>query len=173
MSSYPRSMSSEDDIDRLVAQWREARPDIDPGVMAESARLVRIGRLLTERQAARAREAGLDVGQGDVLFTLRRSGPPFRLSPTELARRTLVTTGTMTNRLDRLESRGLVRRLPDPDDGRGLAVELTEAGVAVVDDALPGHVAALEETFAALSDRERAQLVRLTRKLLARLESGG
>ena len=164
-------MDATDDVDRLVAQWREVRPDIDPEVMAESARLVRIGRLLTERQAARARDAGLDVGQGDVLFTLRRSGAPFRLSPTELARHTLVTTGTMTNRLDRLVARGLVRRLPDPDDGRGLAVELTPAGVAAVDAALPDHVAALEDTFAVLSDRERGQLVRLTRKLLAHLES--
>src|SRR5687768_15171743 len=102
-----------DRLDALVAQWNAVRPDLDVGVMAEVARVLHVARMIGDRLAAKAAEYDLQVGEGDVLFTLFRAGAPHRLSPTELADSTLVTTGTMTNRLDKLEARGLVRRIPN------------------------------------------------------------
>lgn len=163
-------MAREDRLDALVGQWHAERPDLDVGVMAEVARVLRVARLFGERLAAKAADHGLGVGEGDVLFTLRRAGSPYRLSPSELAESTLVTSGTMTSRLDRLESRGLVRRIPNPDDRRGLMVELTADGRRLVDRVVPEHVASEQEMLSALSRREREELTRLMRKLLAGLE---
>jgi DNA-binding MarR family transcriptional regulator len=161
-----------DRLDALVAQWQSVRPDLDAGVMAEVARLLHVARLIGQRLAATAAEHDLQTGEGDVLFTLFRAGPPHRLSPTQLAESTLVATGTMTNRLDKLEARDLVRRTANPDDRRSLAVELTEAGRRMVDELVGEHVANEEQMLSALSQREREQLTRLTRKLLAHLEAG-
>ena len=158
-----------DRLDALVAQWNAVRPDLDVGVMVEVARVLHVARMIGDRLAAKAAEYDLQVGEGDVLFTLFRSGPPHHLSPTELADSTLVTTGTMTNRLDKLEARGLVRRIPNPADRRGLVVELTRSGHRLVDDLVAEHVANEEQMMSGLSVRERAQLTRLTRKLLAHL----
>jgi DNA-binding MarR family transcriptional regulator len=162
-----------DRLDALVAQWHAERPDLDVGVMAEVARIMHVARLLGERLAGKAAEHGLQLGEADVLLTLRRAGAPHRLSPTQLAESTLVTTGTMTNRLDRLESRDLVRRMPNPDDRRGLVVELTPGGQRLVDRALADHVASEEEMLSVLSTREREELTPLMRKLLAGLEGSG
>jgi DNA-binding MarR family transcriptional regulator len=158
-----------DRIDRLAAQWRAERPDLDTGVMAEVARLLVIARLIERRLDATAMEFGVHPSEGDVLFTLRRAGAPHRLSPKALSEALLVTSGTMTNRLDRLEARGLVRRLPDPADRRGVLVELTDEGRALADRAVEVHLAREEELLAGLSRRERDQLSRLGRKLLASL----
>jgi DNA-binding MarR family transcriptional regulator len=171
MASGPKQPGG-DRLDELVAQWRAVRPDLEVGVMAEVARLLHVARLIGERLAATAAEHGLQIGEGDVLFTLFRAGPPHRLSPTQLAESTLVTTGTMTSRLDKLEVRGLVRRIPNPDDRRSLVVELTREGHALVDGLVGEHVANEERIMSALSDREREQLTRLTRKLLAQLAGG-
>ncbi len=162
-------MDAPDRIDELVAQWRRERPDLDTAVMAEVGRLLVLARLIERRLDAGAAEFGVHRSEGDVLFTLRRAGPPYRLSPTALSGALLVSTGTMTNRLDRLEARGLVRRRPNPDDRRGLVIELTDAGRTLVDEAVEVHVAREEEMLAGLDARERAQLARLTRKLLAHL----
>lgn len=107
-----------------------------------------------------------------MLFTLFRAGPPHRLSPSKLAESTLVTSGTMTSRLDKLEQRGLVRRLPNPDDRRSLEVELTEAGHSLIDEGVADHVADEQHMLAPLSARERTELARMLRKLLAHLQSG-
>lgn len=104
-----------------------------------------------------------------MLFALRRAGAPYRLSPSRLSRELLVTTGTMTNRLDRLEARGLIRRLPNPDDRRGLVVELSHRARELVDEAVTRHVANEAEMLAPLSPRERAQLRGALRKLLEHL----
>ena len=160
-----------DRIDELVAQWRVVKPDLDAGVMAEVARIQHVARLMTERIAAMAAQHDIHIGEGDVLFTLFRAGPPHRLSPTELADSTLVTTGTMTSRLDKLERRGLVRRIPNPDDRRGVVIELTDEGRAQVDALVAEHVANEEQMLSALSDREREQLQRLARKLLHHLSA--
>jgi DNA-binding MarR family transcriptional regulator len=161
-----------DRLDALAAQWAAVRPDIEGiEVMAVVARLLHVGRLLQARLAESATEHGLQVADGDVLFTLRRAGEPYRLSPGRLADALLVATGTMTGRLDRLEKRGLVRRIPNPDDRRALEVELTAEGLALVDAVIGEHVAREHEMLAPLSATEREQLVRITRKLLRHLET--
>ncbi len=162
-------MPAPDRIDELVAQWAGERPDLDVRVMAEVARLLTVARLLDEGLAATAAAHGLNRGEGDVLFTLRRAGPPYRLSPSRLAAAALVTTGTMTNRLDRLEARGLIRRLPNADDRRGLDVALTDEARRLVDDAVEQHLDNEEAMLAGLSRRERDELQRLLRKLLRHL----
>jgi DNA-binding MarR family transcriptional regulator len=172
MSSYPLAMADADRIDSLVAQWTAVRPDLDVQVMAEVARLLQVARLIGERLAAKAAEYDLQVGEGDVLFTLYRAGSPHRLSPTRLADSTLVATGTMTNRLDKLEARGLVRRIPNPDDRRSLAVELTAAGRQLVERLVTEHLRNEQQMLSALTAREREQLSRLTGKLLAGLQPG-
>jgi len=169
MPEADRAHRDADRLDDLVGQWNAVRPDLDAGVMAEIARVLQLARLMGDRLSAKAAEHDLQVGEGDVLFTLFRAGPPHRLSPTQLADSTLFTTGTMTNRLDKLEARGLVCRIPNPQDRRGLAVELTAAGHKLVDRLVDEHVANEEQMMSALSGREREQLDRLTRKLLAHL----
>jgi DNA-binding MarR family transcriptional regulator len=164
-------MSDPDRLDTLVAQWNAVRPDLEVGVMAEVARILLVARLIGGRLAAKAADFELQVGEADVLFTLFRAGPPHRLSPTRLADSTLVTTGTMTNRLDNLEQRDLVRRVPNPQDRRGLMVELTGEGRHLVDSLVGEHVAHEEQMLSALTGREREQLTRILRKLLEHLES--
>jgi DNA-binding MarR family transcriptional regulator len=162
-------MAAPDRIDSLVAQWKRERPDLDPDAMAVVGRLLAVAALAGRRLDAFAAEHGFDRGQGDVLFALRRAGAPYRLSPSELAGALLVTSGTMTNRLDRLEQRGLIERLANPNDRRGLDVQLTPEGKRLVDDLVGRHVENEEQMLAPLSARERDQLVRITRKLLAHL----
>jgi DNA-binding MarR family transcriptional regulator len=117
---------------------------------------------------------GYKVGEADVLLTLRRSGDPYRLSPTALADSLLISTGAMTNRLDRLEARGLVKREPHPSDRRSLEIALTTKGRKLVDDVVAGHVENERRMLSPLNDEEREQLTRILRKLLAHLgESGG
>ena len=168
------SMSSAcepDRVDRLVGQWAGERPDLDLQTMGEVARLMAVGQLIERRIDAMAAAFGVDRGQGDVLFALRRAGAPYRLSPSRLTDALLVTSGTMTNRLDRLEARGLIRRLPNPDDRRGVVIELTPEAREVVDRAVTEHVAREQEMLAPLSDAERHQLDRILRKLLAHLSA--
>jgi DNA-binding MarR family transcriptional regulator len=158
-----------DTVQAIVDQWAAQRPDVDVTTMADVARLLRVADLIDRRISAMAADYGMDRGQGDVLFTLRRAGPPYRLSPGELTANLLVTTGTMTNRIDRLEARGLVRRLPHPDDRRSVVVELTPEAVELVDRAIERHVAGEQEMIAPLTQGDRAELRRILRKLLAHL----
>jgi DNA-binding MarR family transcriptional regulator len=158
-----------DPVQAIVDQWGVQRPDLDVETMADVARLLRVADLIDRRIAAMAADHGLDRGQGDVLFTLRRAGAPYRLSPGELTANLLVTTGTMTNRIDRLEARGLVRRLPNPDDRRSIVVELTPPAVELVDRAIERHVANEQEMIAPLTARDRAEVRRILRTLLAHL----
>ncbi|MFL5844187.1 MAG: MarR family winged helix-turn-helix transcriptional regulator [Solirubrobacteraceae bacterium] len=155
-----------DRIDDLVGQWRGERPDLDLETMATVGRVLAVAQRWLAAIEEHAREHGIDRGQGDVLFTLRRSGEPYRLSPSRLAASTLVSSGTMTNRLDRLERLGLVTRLANPGDRRGMDVALTAEGLALADEAVSRHVAREQEMLAPLSAREREQLDRLFRKLL-------
>lgn len=156
---------------RAVAQWRRERPDLDPspmellGRLAESAHVVARDRL--NPLFARF---GLQPGEFDVLATLRRSGPPFMLTPTQLYEATMVSSGGMTNRLDRLERTGWIERRPDPDDRRGVRVALTDAGRALIDEAVAAHVANEHALLAALGEEERETLSRLLGKLLRSLK---
>jgi len=156
-------------IDVLVGQWAGERPDLDLETMALLARLTRAAQLVEARASGLAGEYGLHRGEGDVLFALRRAGAPYRLSPTRLAKALLVTTGTMTNRLDRLEGRGLIVRVANPDDRRSLDIELTEEGRRQVDVAVTRHGADQREMVSSLSRRDRADLDRVARKLISAL----
>jgi DNA-binding MarR family transcriptional regulator len=154
-----------DEVDRLVEAWRRERPDLDVRPMQVLSRVTRLARYLDiARREAFAGQA-LETWEFDVLSALRRSGPPYQLSPGRLLRETLVTSGTMTNRVDRLASRGLVERLPDPEDRRGVLVRLTEAGRTSVDAALDRLLARERVLLDGLSADESVRLATLLRVL--------
>jgi DNA-binding MarR family transcriptional regulator len=155
----------EDEVDRLVAAWRRERPDLDVSPLEVLSRLSRLARQLDRARRVAFAERDLQVWEFDVLSALRRSGAPYRLSPGSLLNQTLVTSGTMTNRIDRLAERGLVRREPDPHDRRGVLVVLTEAGLAQVDAALTHLLKHEQELLAGLTPRQREQLADLLRDL--------
>jgi DNA-binding MarR family transcriptional regulator len=158
-----------DEVDALVGQWGAERPDLDLETMARVARLLAVARAIDAEIATLAARAGLDVAEGDVLFTLRRAGAPYRLAPSAISAALLVSSGTLTSRLDRLERKGLVRRIAHPTDRRSTEVQLTPAALKAVDAAVTEHVANEQRMLSALSAGEQAQLDRLTRKLLAHL----
>lgn len=159
-----------DPVDRIVAQWGAVRPDLDVSPMAVIGRLSRAS-LLVDAELRRTFERhGLDRASFDVLATLRRSGGV--LAPGALTRSTMVTSGAITQRLDRLEARGLVARARNAADGRGVHVRLTDAGCALIDAALPDHVATEHRLLASLSDAQRAALIDALRTLLAGLGDG-
>lgn len=167
-------MGDEPDIvGRLVAQWAPERPDLDLRAMETVARLLHVARLINDELAAFAERYGVTQPEADVLFTLRRAGPPYRLPPSRLADSLLVSSGTLTGRFDRLEAKGLVERVPNPDDRRSLEVALTERARELVDEAVTAHVENERRMLSALSDREIDALNRSTRKLLARLAHPG
>lgn len=157
-------------VDRLVEQWAEQRPDIDRSAMALIGRIERLAELLDGVFAPTLARYGITRGDFDVLATLRRSGKPYRLTPTALSRAMMISSGGTTKRLDRLERRGLVARLDDPHDRRGVVVALTPKGVRLVDDAVTAHVADEQRVVAPLSKAERKTLVRLLDSLLAGLD---
>lgn len=165
-------MPVDDEIQRLVGQWRAERPDLDLDAMATVARLLTLGRLLEGVTAELAAEHGLQPPEGDILFTLRRAGAPYRLSPSVISESLLVSSGTLTSRLDRLEGKGLIARVPHPEDRRSVEVELTAAALKLVDEAVTVHVGNEARILEALSERERAALDRSASKLIARLASG-
>ena len=156
----------EDAIDRIVQQWNRERPEVDVSATHVLQRITRLYLLQSASFAEVFGRFGMTFGEYEVLAALVRSGPPHRLSPTDLAGAIVLSSGAMTNRIDRLEAAGLVERLPDPDDRRGTLVALTEKGRQVVDEALHAHLANEERLLGALSVRERQQLADLLRKLL-------
>ncbi|HEX6116383.1 MAG TPA: MarR family transcriptional regulator [Solirubrobacterales bacterium] len=166
-------MAQASSIDELVGQWRAERPDLDLDAMATVARLLHLGAAVRRELGALAAEYDVLVPEADILFTLRRSGPPYRLLPSELSEALLVSSGTLTNRLDRLESKGLVERHPNPDDRRSVEVALTEPGRRLADEAVTAHVENERRMLAALSPPERKALDELTSKLLAGLAEEG
>jgi DNA-binding MarR family transcriptional regulator len=153
-------------VDRIVAAWRRERPDLDVRPLEVLSRVMRLARHLDRDRAAAFSHHGLESWEFDVLAALRRSGPPYQLSPSQLITQTLVTSGTMTNRVDRLEERGLVTRLPDPADGRGVIVRITAEGRSRVDAAL-GELLERERALLAVLDMGRCrELSGLLRRLL-------
>ncbi|MER6613077.1 MarR family transcriptional regulator [Streptomyces xantholiticus] len=158
-----------DHVDLVLRQWGAQRPDLDVSPMAVIGRLSRAGRLIGTELARTFAEHGLDRASFDVLATLRRSGPAHRLSPAGLMRSAMVTSGAITQRLDRLEARGLVTRTPSESDRRVVHVELTEEGRALVDRTLPDHLATENRVLAALTDAERRTLAGTLRGLLESL----
>jgi DNA-binding MarR family transcriptional regulator len=162
-----------DEVDDLVAAWQAERPDLDVQPLQVLSRISRLARHLDRARRAAFAAHGLEPWEFDVLSALRRQGPPYQLSPGALLRATLVTSGTMTNRIGRLATAGLVRRRPDPRDGRGVLVTLTAAGRRRVDAALAGLLRSEEALLAGLGSGDRQALAGLLRILLAPFDADG
>ena len=157
-----------DEVDAIVQAWRRERPDVDVEPMEVLSRISRLARRLDRLRATAFSAHDLEYWEFDVLAALRRAGPPYRLSPGQLLHETLVTSGTMTNRVDRLTDRGFVTRQDHPKDRRGVLVQLTDAGKDVVDAALAELMAAEGQIMGALDAADHDQLTHSLRLLLAR-----
>jgi DNA-binding MarR family transcriptional regulator len=164
-------MALSDEVDDLVSQWQAQRPDLDVGPLHVLSRVTRLARHLDIARRSAFASHELETWEFDVLSALRRVGPPFQLTPGALLRATLVTSGTMTNRIDRLAEAGLVRREPDPRDRRGVLVTLTEDGRERVDAALEDLLRGERKLLAGLDDSQREHLSALLRTLLAPLDA--
>ena len=162
-------MAEPDHLDRIAAQWRRERPDLDVEPLAILGRLLRVAQLADRALAAQLSAFDLQPGWFDLLAALRRSGEPYELNPTELMSATMLTSGGVTKRLDRLAEAGLVERRPDPNDRRGTLVRLTRKGRTVIDKAVEAHVSNEARLLEALEPTERRALDALLRSLLAGL----
>ncbi len=159
-----------DHVDRILAQWRRERPELDVEPMGIFGRLKRLTTHIGREVDAVLLKHGLSSSSFDVLATLRRSGAPYRLSPGELLGMTMVSSGTMTNRIDQLEKAGLVERLFNPEDRRSVLIALTEKGLAAVEEAVGAHVANQQRLTRNLTAEDRAELDRLLKKFLSDFE---
>lgn len=161
------SPSLRDEVDRLAEAWQRERPDLDVSPMQVLSRVTRLARHLDRERSAAFAGSGLESWEFDVLAALRRAGPGHRLSPGQLLKETMVTSGTMTNRVDRLAARGLVARDPHPDDRRAVLVRLTDQGRSAVDQAFAELMAAEQQILADLDPAHRSALTTALRELLA------
>jgi DNA-binding MarR family transcriptional regulator len=159
-----------DHVDDLTEQWARERPELDTSALRLSARIIRLERFLARRIQSDLDAVGLNDGEVNVLAALRRAGPPYELSPTDLYRGLLLSSGAMTNRLDRLEEAGLVRRSKDDDDRRRTRVALTERGRQTIDEAMDTHIRGLDGLLGFLTDEDRDALESLLRRVLTHLE---
>jgi len=155
-----------DTIDQLQDDWNEQRPDLDPEPMGVVLRIQALARILGDQTAERLQEFELQWWQYDVLSALRRQGKPYRMAASELADATSLTTGAMTNRIDRLEELGLVHRQSDARDGRRLLVELTSRGLRLIDDAAEARFGVAMDALDTLDTRQRETLSNLLRLVL-------
>jgi DNA-binding MarR family transcriptional regulator len=160
-----------DRVDDILAQWNRERPDLDVGPMGLIGRVRRISQHLTREMERTFAKHGLNGASFDVLATLRRAGPPYRLSPGDLLATMMITSGTMTNRIDQLEKAGFVSRTQNPDDGRSVIISLTKKGFVVIDAAVTAHVATQARLTSRLSPEDFAALDRLLSKYLIGLET--
>ena len=159
-----------DDVDLIVAAWQRERPDLDVAPLQVLSRVSRLAKRLDLARAGAFAGLGLEIWEFDVLAALRRTGAPYRLSPGALVEATLVTSGTMTNRVDRLLARELVTRQPSPTDRRGVLVELTPAGARAVDGAMEALLTRERAVLAGLSEADRRALTGFLRELQAGLD---
>lgn len=166
------SMEKPDHVDRILAGWARERPELDTRALGLFGRLFRVVRLADGELAAGLAPHGLQSGWFDILAALRRSGAPYERNPTDLMRSTLLSSGGITKRLDRLVEEGLVERRPDPEDRRGVRVRLTRRGMALIDEAIETHVRNEERLLEGMDPEERDELDRLLRLLLAGIEEG-
>ncbi len=158
-------------VNRVLEQWRRERPDLEVGPMGLTGRLKRIGRHLEREMEKSFAAHDLNLASFDVLATLRRSGAPYRLSPGDLMANTMVTSGTMTHRVDQLVRAAHVERIRNPKDGRSVLIALTDRGLKVIDAAVTDHVANLARLTSGLTESEAKRLDRLLDRYLAALES--
>lgn len=159
-----------DDVSRILAQWRRERPDLDVEPMGLLGRMNRLHGHLSRAVEKVLAAHGLNGASFDVLATLRRSGPPFRLSPGDLLATAMVTSGTMTNRIDQLEKAGLIERIANPQDGRSVLIALTEKGFGLVEETVGDHVANQHRLVENLTPEERRALDGLLSRFLAAFE---
>lgn len=159
-----------DQIDRIVALWQQARPELEFGSTQVIGRIVRLEYFISRRVLQDLAKYGINVGEFDVLAALRRHPPTFQLSPNQLQNMVLISSGALTNRINRLESRGLVSRAQAEHDKRGVIVTLTEQGLAVIEEAVGHHLAAEAELANILTMDEQQQLSGLLKKMLVTIE---
>ena len=158
-------MVERDGVDLILEQWQRERPDLDASPIGVIGRVSRLARELEQRLEPVYREHGLEPGWYDVLATLRRTGPPYRVRPTDFTSALMLTSSGTTKRLDRLEQAGLIMRAPDPEDRRGTLITLSAAGLRLVDKVSAAHLANERRLLASLSDAEQRRLADLLRKL--------
>jgi DNA-binding MarR family transcriptional regulator len=161
----------QDQLAHILAQWQATRPDLDTSPMATIGRILLAAERLQARLQVVFARHGLTMGGFDVLASLRRAGPPYQLSPTQLYRELLISSGGITHRLERLEQQGLVERIADPADRRGLLVRLTAAGCRCVDQVLVEHLAHEQTVLAVLTAQEQRAVAQSLAKLLTSLET--
>lgn len=159
-----------DRVDKAIKQWNQERPELDVSSMELIGRFARVYKYLGLEMTKTFSKHDLNPANFDVLATLRRSGPPYALSPNDLISSTMVTSGTMTNRIDQLAKAGLVKRIKNPDDGRSVVVSLTKAGFKLIDAAVTDHVATQDKLTSGLSKDEQKRLNTLLTKFLQSLE---
>ncbi|MBZ5486249.1 MarR family transcriptional regulator [Halomonas aquamarina] len=159
-----------DHVDKILAQWQQQRPDLNVAPMGTLGRLKRLNHVLMRAMEKTWAHYGLNESSFDVLATLRREGAPYALSPSDLMASTMVTSGTMTHRLQQLEKAGLIERVKNPDDGRGFLISLSGKGFALIDEAVAAHTETQARLVNGLSDKQRSQLDDLLKRLLAGLE---
>lgn len=159
-----------DPVDAILAQWQRERPDLDVSPMGIIGRMGRLAKHLERSIQETVSDFGLNGGEFDVLATLRRSGQPYQLSPTELFNALMVSSGTMTHRIDRLEQAGFVQRMDDPNDRRGTLIQLTSKGFNTIEKAVDAHVANGHRLLIVLDEAEREVLAQLLSKLLISFE---
>jgi DNA-binding MarR family transcriptional regulator len=158
-------VTEKDGVDLILEQWERERPELDHSPIGVVGRVSRLARELEARLEPVYSEHGLEPGWHDVLATLRRSGPPYRLRPSEFSGALMLTSSGITKRLDRLERAGLIKRDPDPQDRRGVLITLTPAGVELMDKLTEAHMANEARLLSALTEAERDRLAGLLRKL--------
>lgn len=162
-----------DVIDELQDDWNKQRPDLDPEPMGVVLRIQALAKILGEQTAERLQRFDLQWWQYDVLSTLRRRGEPFIMAATDLAASTMLTSGAMTNRIDRLEEEGLVRRIKDKNDGRRVLVQLTQEGFKLIETATEARFETAMEALEGLSKRQRESLSNLLRMVLTAQDDQG
>ncbi|WP_420546966.1 MarR family winged helix-turn-helix transcriptional regulator [Curvivirga sp.] len=159
-----------DEVTKIIDQWNEVRPDLDVIPMSLIGRLIRVSNHLSKEMEKTMAEHGLNFASFDLLATLRRSGAPYRLSPNDLLKTMMITSGSMTNRIDQLCKKGLVERIQNPEDARSVFIQLTEQGFNIIDAAVTDHVATQHRITGNLSEKEFHQLNQLASKFLKSFE---
>jgi DNA-binding MarR family transcriptional regulator len=160
----------DDFIDNLMQRWLTQRPELDVSPIAVIGRAIRIADVLKRELKELLRPYGLEVWEFDVLATLRWGGNEDGLTPKELIDVVMVSSGTMTHRLDRLENAGFVTRVPNPNDRRSVRIQLAKRGIEVVEKSLTKHIASAEQAVSELSQREQQQTARVLKKILAKID---
>ena len=165
------SVAASDSVERMLDEWRRERPELDASPLRIQGRVLRLSARLMRRIDRWLGPLGLSWEAFSLIVTLRRSGRPYEMRPTDILQESLLTSGAITNRIDRVAEMGLVKRYPDPDDRRSYLVKLTPAGKKLADKAIARHFAGMEGTLDVLSSTEQDRLAELLSKLLASLEN--